>query len=191
MLLRKRTSRQAVRAIKPQRRHRIGIKAEMSSPSPRDEIVDALYRAVLGLDLNDLSLFTSAFSPDASTTFSMTFPNGQNVTHASVATIIQEIFEGIGPLDTTHFLTNVRVHGPTAGAGGARARVSSSALAQHFRPREGGNVSLEGRTNLMSGSLYDVELKEEDGLWRITNWAMRVIWLEGDMGVLSSGHSQQ
>ena len=146
-------------------------------------ITDALHRAVLALDTNDLPLWTSAFTTATPPSFTMF-----NTTHTGPA--VQDIFYKVNALDTTHFISNVRVSG-VAGGGGiedaevTRAKLTASAQAFHYRPGEGVDVAKTER--LVSGSLYELEVvREGDGVWRIERWEMRVVWLEGTMDVMGN-----
>ncbi|PWY90100.1 hypothetical protein BO70DRAFT_426487 [Aspergillus heteromorphus CBS 117.55] len=147
----------------------------LSSLPQREAIVDALYRCVLAFDTADLPLLESAFYPDA--TFDM---NGAVM--AGVPAIRTGCYDKVSKLDTTHFLSNVRVN---LVEGENKAKVTASALAQHYRPGQGNEP---GATRLMSGSLYfvDVEKDESDGgLWKVRSWKMKLVWTEGDWGVMT------
>lgn len=157
----------------------------LTSLTSREAVADALYRAVTGLDANDLSLFESAFELQDC----MFDLNG------TVSTGIQEIrdnvFSAVGPLDTTHFISNVRVS-LTEGEGKKegeeeKAYMTAYALAQHYRTGEGIDLKAE-RGHLMSGSMYFLDLVKSEGnegLWRIKKWGMKIVWLDGDMGVVT------
>ena len=70
--------------------------------------------------------------------------------------------------------------------GAKDARLTSYAQAQHFRAGEGMDTS---SPNLMSGSIYSIELvhDEQDGLWKVVKWAMKIIWSQGDMSIVTGG----
>lgn len=136
--------------------------------SPNEAIIDALYRAVLGLDTNNSELFNSAFFEDAS--FSV---NGETL--QGRASLNDGMFARIAPLNTTHFITNVRVN---AHDGGSKASLTASSLAQHFRPGEG----YQGEQNRLTGALYYLELEKDegDGLWKSKNFKMQTAWAQGE-----------
>lgn len=136
---------------------------------------DALLRAVLAIDTNDLELFKSAVSDPETIIFEM---NG-NATNGLDA-IIKGMFNTVGPLDTTHFLTNNRIVEESA----TTATITCSALAQHYRPGEG---FVTGSDRLLSGSLYRVEIAKDqkDNLWKIRKWSMKLIWVEGDQSIVT------
>jgi hypothetical protein len=148
----------------------------LPSLTTRDAITDAIYRVVIGLDINDSALFDSAFVPGKDTSFDL------NGTVSSGPDAIREnIFVPIGPLDTTHFISNVRVE---LKDGAETAYVTASALAQHYRVGEG---LVPDAKRLLSGSLYFVDVVKDgsDGLWRTKTFKMKIVWMEGDISILS------
>jgi hypothetical protein len=61
-----------------------------------------LHRSVIAFDINDEKMLASSLTLDA--TFSM-----MGVTHDGYDAIKTNILDNVGPLDTTHFISNVRV----------------------------------------------------------------------------------
>lgn len=149
--------------------------SSLPSLSLREAITDAAYRCVLGLDTADVALFDSAFHQDA------TFELNGNVMDG-LAAIHSNCYDSISKLDTTHFLSNIRVN--MVDNSETKATVTASALAQHYRSGQGNKPDT---SHLMSGSLYfmDVDKDAKDGLWKIKSWKMKLIWTEGDWGVMS------
>ncbi|PYH48910.1 nuclear transport factor 2 family protein [Aspergillus saccharolyticus JOP 1030-1] len=142
----------------------------------REAIVDAVYRFVLSFDTADLALFESAFYPDAVFELKDKVMNG-------IPAIRAGCYDNVSKLDTTHFVTNVRVNLPDSSE--TKASVTASALAQHYRTGQGNEP---GATRLTSGSLYFVEVEKDDGsdgLWKIRRFKMKIVWTEGDWGVLT------
>ena len=146
----------------------------LPSLSPREAITDAAYRGVLGLDTDDKALFDSAFTKDANFDLNGNVMSGLDAIHTGC-------FDSISKLDTTHFLSNVRVNVPD---GSSKATMTCSALAQHYRRGQGTAVNA---TRFLTGALYSFDMVEdrEHGLWKIQNWSMKLTWTEGDMGVLT------
>ncbi|PSR83724.1 hypothetical protein BD289DRAFT_435482 [Coniella lustricola] len=143
--------------------------------APREAIVDALYRCVNGLDSKDQTLFESAFTNDA------TFDLNGNVMEGLPA-ISTCIYDMIAKMDTTHFVTNVRVHIESE----TKASVTATALAQHYH---GGQGLEPDAANFLAGSLYwgDLVKDESDGgLWKCTSWRMKTSWGIGDRGVFAN-----
>lgn len=140
----------------------------------REAITDALYRGVLGFDTADATLFDSAFTPDASFDINGDIMQGLDTIHA-------KCYDPISKLDTTHFVTNVRVH---VLDGGAKASMTASALSQHFLPDQG---MVPAAARLLAGGLYNLDLikDETDGLWKITHWKLKSTWAEGDWAVFT------
>ncbi|OJK02179.1 hypothetical protein ASPACDRAFT_40998 [Aspergillus aculeatus ATCC 16872] len=149
----------------------------------REAIVDPLYRAVLSYDDNNLSLFESAFFEDAVFDFNGRVMEGR-------AAIKAGSWDPVAPLDTTHFLSNVRIN--LSSEDSVTATVTASALAQHFRAGQGNQPDT---TRLTSGALYSVDVARDfagvngdgggSGVWRIKRWRMRLVWTEGDWGVMT------
>lgn len=153
----------------------------LTSPPPATStaITDALYRAVLAIDTNDTALFDSAFTTSQPPAFTMF-----GTTHTGLDDIKTNVYNGVAKLDTTHYLSNVRVN-MVDGEDGKEAKVTASAQAYHYRTGEGVDTGKTDR--LVSGSLYEVDIVREEGNkgWRVKSWAMKVIWLEGDMAVIT------
>jgi hypothetical protein len=151
------------------------LPASLSPPlSTREAIADALYRSVAGLDTPDPALFESAHTQDA--TFEI---NGRVID--GMKDIIAQIYDPTARLDTTHFITNVRIHVADAAS---EAKMSASGLAQHYRPGTGREA---GATRYMTGSSYFIDLvkDDKDGLWKIKKFQMKATWSEGDRGVIT------
>ncbi|KAL7916786.1 hypothetical protein GGI35DRAFT_49365 [Trichoderma velutinum] len=142
--------------------------------SEREAIVDAINRCVLGLDSADSALFRSAFTENAVADLNGTIMDGQDA-------IYSQLYELIAKLDTTHFITNMRINVTDSGS---KASAMCSALAQHYR----GGMGLEaGATYLLVGSLYwlDLARDDKDGLWKIETWRLKPTWHQGDWGVMT------
>ncbi|KAL2836898.1 hypothetical protein BJX68DRAFT_274314 [Aspergillus pseudodeflectus] len=151
------------------------------TPTVREAVTDAITRFLVGLDTSDKSLFESAFTPTA------TLSTNGNVFQGLPA-IITGCYDLIGKLDTTHFLTNVRIN-VEEGEGGKRARVTASVLSQHYRPGEGLRGAGNGKDALVMGSLYWVEVvrDEEEGegeFWRVQHLTLQSMWADGEWWIL-------
>ncbi|GAB7357356.1 hypothetical protein MBLNU459_g8303t2 [Dothideomycetes sp. NU459] len=150
------------------------LPAVLSPPlSDREAIADAIYRCVLGFDTGDSALFSSAFIENASMTV-----NGR--TSTGLPSIRTDWFDLIAKLDTTHYITNVRINITAPG----KASLTASALAQHYRGQKG----LEpDQTRLLGGGLYRAEVVRDEaaGLWKIESIDMKSVWAEGDWGVVT------
>ncbi|KAK9234744.1 hypothetical protein V1525DRAFT_412084 [Lipomyces kononenkoae] len=143
----------------------------LPSLSVREYVIDALYRCVIGLDTANKDLFDSSLTQDAVLDINGRVLNGLDAIHAGCYNILAK-------LDTTHFITNVRV---SVKDGESTASLTASALAQHYRQGQGLESGAEG---LLTGVLYYVDLvKDTDGLWKATNSKMRTTWFEGDRAI--------
>lgn len=140
----------------------------------RDAIADALYRLVLGLDTNNKELFDSAFTQTASFTINERVSEGLPAIHT-------DCFDRISKMDTTHFLTNIRIN---IADSGTKATATASALAQHY---PGGKGLAPNQARLLAGSLYYVDLVKDDAsdLWKVQDFKMEVSWKEGDSAVMT------
>ncbi|KAI1263693.1 hypothetical protein F5Y18DRAFT_124638 [Xylariaceae sp. FL1019] len=151
------------------------LPAELSPPlSPREAIADALYRCFAGLDTPDLSLWESSCTQDAECII-----DGRKI--IGMQAINAEVYEPTSRLDTTHFVTNLRIH---IEENGTEARLAASTLAQRYRSGTGREA---GSTRLLAGGPYFVHLVKdaEGGLWRIKTFEMSPRWTEGDIAVLA------
>ncbi|KAK1059674.1 hypothetical protein LTR33_013094 [Friedmanniomyces endolithicus] len=152
------------------------------SPSPantRDSIIDAVYRGTLAFDTGDATLLESAMTDDA------VLETG-GTTFEGMETIRTKLFGRIAKLDTTHFVTNMRVGFKE---GEAAASVTAGFLAQHYREGQG---VVPDATRYLVGGVYFIELVKDgkdgkDGLWKAKHWRVKPTWSEGDRGVMS-GH---
>ncbi|KAH9892380.1 hypothetical protein F4778DRAFT_784741 [Xylariomycetidae sp. FL2044] len=143
--------------------------------SPREAIADTMYRCFAGLDTPDPALWESAFTPDAVCIVDDRAVEG-------LGNINAQIYEPTARLDTTHFMTNMRIH---IHENGTEATLSASALAQHYRPGTGRQLDAP---RLLAGGPYIIQLIRDDaggGLWKIKRFQMGPRWTEGDLTVMT------
>jgi SnoaL-like domain len=147
----------------------------LTNLSPREATTDALYRAIIGFDRNDISSFNSAFTEDVT----MEIRPGNRVIKG-LSTIRAQSLDQVGPMDTMHMISNVRVD---VKPGADCASLTAYALAQHCPPGRG--KELDGPKYLSAGE-YSVDLvkDEGDGLWKIKKWVLDTIWRQGDASVM-------
>ncbi|KAH8912744.1 hypothetical protein BR93DRAFT_922707 [Coniochaeta sp. PMI_546] len=141
----------------------------------REAIPDALYRSIIGLDTNDQNIFESAWHKDATFVYDE-FPPAQGLD-----AILGSTFQYVGAgLDTTHFVSNVRVD---VKDGADTATMTAHALAQHYRKDEGRNPKAP---RYMTGNMYLIDLAKDntEGLWKMTRLEIKVIWREGDASIV-------
>jgi hypothetical protein len=62
--------------------------------------------------------------------------------------------------------------------------MTAYAQAQHYRKGEG--IQTDAK-NLLSGSMYFLDLVKEGELWKIKKWDMKLTWLQGDASIVMGG----
>lgn len=146
----------------------------LSSLSVRESIVDALHRALLGFDINDYSLFQSAFLDDDGAVE----VGGKTIQGTDA--LRTQLYDLVAKLDTTHMLSNVRVNVKEE-----RDEASLSALSLSTHAPLGRGNEADG-PKYTGGVLYLVDLAKDprDGEWRIRKWTMKGIWGQGDRDVM-------
>lgn len=152
----------------------------------REAVADALYRCVMAFDTTDTALFDSSFMPDGVFEVNERAMEGLPAIHATGLALVFK-------LDTTHLVTNVRVHmrTGTTKAGAAEeneASLTAAVLVQHFA---GGKGMEPDQKSLMSGSLYRAELtRDMDGLWKFRHLQIKSTWVQGDYSVIGDNFSE-
>ncbi|TVY42688.1 hypothetical protein LOCC1_G006957 [Lachnellula occidentalis] len=154
----------------------------------REAVIDALYRCVTAFDSADTALFDSSFMPDGVLEINGRAMQGLPEIHTTGLALVFSV-------DTTHLVSNMRVHLKTgstqAGAaeGGNEASLTATVLAQHIA---GGKGMEPGQNSLMSGSLYRAELiRDMDGLWKFKHLQIKATWVQGDYSVIGGNFSEQ
>jgi len=148
----------------------------LSSLTPREAITDALHRCFIGIDRNDVAIFESAFAGEDITLSHSSTPQP----FTSLSALKAGIFARFGPLETTHMLSNVRIDYQD---GAHTANMKAYALCQHAPPGQGKQPDGPKYT---TGVDYNVDVVrgEEDGLWKIHNAVLEVVWTQGDHSVM-------
>lgn len=145
----------------------------LTSLTEREAITDALYRALLAFDNNDVSMFNSAFSEDVIVEYRGSDINGRDA-------IRTQFLDVVGTMDTTHTISNVRVN---VKDGASTASLTAYAQAQHCPAGKGGEPD-SPKYLVASTYFVDLEKVESEGLWKIKKWAAKVIWRQGDSSVM-------
>jgi SnoaL-like domain len=149
----------------------------LTSLTPREAITDAVYRAVISFDSNDVSLFNSAFIGED---VSMEVHGSDKRVVQGLSNIRTQVLAQVGPMDTSHIISNVRVD---VKDGADTASLTCYALAQHCPPGRG--MELNGPKYLGAGEYWaDLLRDESDGLWKIKKLVIRVLWAQGDYSVM-------
>jgi hypothetical protein len=115
--------------------------------SDREAVADAIYRAVVAFDTDDLNLLKSSVTSDIVFDLNGTIMDGFDAMHT-------QCFASVSKMGTTHLTSNLRVNVPD---GASKAEVTCSVVAQHYR---GGEGMKPGAVPLLAGSLYWVELSK-------------------------------
>ncbi|TGJ81085.1 hypothetical protein E0Z10_g7684 [Xylaria hypoxylon] len=154
------------------------LPAALPGLTDRESIADVLYRAVLAFDHGDDALLRSAVTDDVTAEMPGSPPT------SGISALKTAVFDRVAfDLDTTHFLSNIRV---SVESGASMAQVSCSALAQHVRKGKGFEP---GPHRFTSGGMYlcDVVKDEPSGVWKIKTWKANIVWVDGDLAVMT-GH---
>lgn len=140
----------------------------------REAIADAFYRLMSALDENDVAVFDSAMMSDITQDF-----NGQ--TRHGIEAVRAHALGVVGPLDSTHFVTNIRIDVENDAA--ETATLTGNTLALHYPSGSGRSQS---NRRLVGGSRHKIEMTkdEREGLWRFQTWTIRTVWFEGDYSVM-------
>ncbi|CAI6094243.1 hypothetical protein V2G26_004698 [Clonostachys chloroleuca] len=152
------------------------VAIHLESLTPREAIVDVLSRVAIACDLNDLELFNSVWAGEDA---SAEIHDGELKALPNLALIRKHIFEMVGPMDTTHNVSNVRVD---LKDGANTAFLTATSLAQHCPPGRGREP--DGPKFLVGGQ-YSLDLVKNDANeWKIKKFGLKVIWREGDPSVM-------
>lgn len=147
----------------------------LTSLTDREAITDALYRAAIAFDSNDVSLLNSAFvTPESAVIFDF---NGNLIN--GLDSIRKRVFDFVGPMDTTHMISNIRVD---LKDGASNANLTAYALAQHSP--QGKGIEPDGLKYLVAAEYFIDLLKDESGEWKIKKWAMKILWKQGDPSIM-------
>ncbi|PVH93451.1 hypothetical protein DM02DRAFT_676840 [Periconia macrospinosa] len=149
------------------------IPAKITGLSPREEVADALYRCLQGLDSNNRDLFETSMLKTEDFRFISTMFTIEGWTALTTR------FEIVFNLITTHITSNVRVEltGPDT------ASLTCQAVSYHVRPEDQFKVQ---ECSFTGYNLYDIDLvkDEADGLWKIKTWNIDVRRTTGDAAIV-------
>lgn len=146
----------------------------LTSLSPREAVIDAVYRFVAGIDDNNAELYESALLKGKDTCFIV----GETRIEGT-DTVDEYIYKNIFPLKTTHHITNFRVDLTDENT----AALACTAIAYHWRAVEAFEPDSKPYT---TGGLYFIDLVKDrsDGLWKIKKWTLKLNWAQGDRSVV-------
>lgn len=148
----------------------------LSSLTQREAVADALYRAAIGCDHHDTALFNSAWAGEDVV---MEIHDDKERVIPNLSLIRTHVLDKVGPMDTTHNISMVRVN---LEDGADTATVTATSMAQHCPPGQGRDPA---RPKYTVGGEYSVELvKDEAGVWKIKKLVLNVIWTTGDASLM-------
>jgi len=147
------------------------LPAHLTGLTDREAIADPLYRAVLAFDQSSESLLHSAVTEDLSAEMA-------GLSSQGIPDFKKKVYNRVSKLDTTHFLSNMRVNIESV----TTAKATCSAMAQHVRPGKGFEP---GPNKFTSGGLYACYLVMVGDLWKIKSWKANIVWVDGDRSVMS------
>jgi hypothetical protein len=146
----------------------------------RFEIADAMHRYAFGLDHGDGDSLASAFTEDCVLDFTtagqklglpFTVLNGRNQ-------VLEVLVPMIGPLDTSHTISNVQIE-----VSGDTATLHCYLMSQHFMPGEGPR---QGADHALLMNRYDADLVRDGLKWRIQRVTIDNVWAEGNPDVVTA-----
>lgn len=156
----------------------------MSQPFPHplpsltqhEAIADALYRAAIASDHHDTALFNSAWAGED---VSMEIHDANERVLQGLSLIRTTVLDRVGPMDTTHNISMVRVNYED---GADTASLTATSTAQHAASGTGRDPNGSKYT---VGGEYAVDLvRDEVGVWRIKNLVLNVVWTSGDASLM-------
>lgn len=149
----------------------------LPSLTPREAVADAMYRALIAFDRNDPSIFDSVFAEEDVT---LELNASERKSYTGLSAIRTGLFDRLGPMDTTHMVSNVRVD---VEDGADTAFLTAYTQGQHCPPGRG--RELDGPKYLACGETSLSLVRDgKDGLWKIKKWVTEVIWAQGDPSVM-------
>jgi hypothetical protein len=151
----------------------------------RYEITDALHRFAFGLDHGDADSLASTLTDDCVLDFR---PAGKKLgldfpRLASRQAIIDALIPLLGPLDTSHTVSNLQIE-----ISEDSATVYAYVMAQHFMPRQGPRP---GSENALLMNRYDGQLIRDGQKWRFRQIIIDNAWAQGNPEILNALATQR
>jgi SnoaL-like domain len=146
----------------------------------RYDIADALHRYAFGLDHGDADSLASAFTEDCVFDFR---PAGKKLgidfpKLTGRQAIVDALVPFLGPLDTSHAVTNLQIE-----ISDDSATLYAYVMSQHFMPRQG---SRRGSENALLMNRYDCELVRDGQKWRFKRVTIDNAWAQGNPEILNA-----
>lgn len=146
----------------------------------RFEIADALHRYAFGLDHGDADSLASALTEDCRFDFR---PAGRKLEIdfpllIGRDAILNGVLPLIGPLDTSHSVSNLQIE-----IVGDTATLYAYVLSQHFMPHEGSRPASEYALLM---NRYDCNLMRARDKWRFNRMTIDNAWALGNPEILNA-----
>lgn len=126
------------------------------------------------MQTNDAELYKSAWVNEISSF------DRNGLVYEGLDAIMENIFTPVSKLETQHMISNIRIE---LEDGAKTAHMVTYMLAQHYRPGEAMDPARKGLFG-MTTNLVDLVLDDEDGLWKMKRWVMKINWIEGDASIV-------
>lgn len=148
----------------------------------REAAIDAIHRFTQALDDNDTILLRSCITSDAMVDRSgLSAVIGQELPPTPGIELIEKFVLGtVGPLDTSHQVSNIRVK---LNEHGKAAEVTCCVIAEHYRLGDGKDPQKSVRLSVCSRYRADVVEDEKERLWKIKKVHLVALWSAGDLRV--------
>ena len=144
----------------------------LPSLSQHEAMADALYRAAIASDHHASALFNSAWAGEE---VSMEIHDDNERVFQGLSLIRTNVLDKVGPMDTTHNISMVRVNYQD---GADTASLTATSTAQHAPSGTGRDPN---GTKYTVGGEYSVDLIKDDArVWKIKKLVLNVIWTSGD-----------
>ena len=146
----------------------------------RFEIADTLHRYAFGLDHGDADSLGSTLTEDCRFDFTPAARKlGLDFSRLTGRdAILKAVLPLIGPLDTSHTVSNLQIE-----INGDSATLSAYVMSQHFMPREG---SRPGSEFALLMNRYDCELVRDGQKWRFRRMTIDNAWAQGNPEILNA-----
>jgi hypothetical protein len=144
-----------------------------------DAVLDAVQRYTQALDRYDGALLESALTEDATVDLSPAIARmgGEFPPLSPRAVILEQLLPAVGPLDTSHAISNPRIS-----LDGDTATLTCYALAEHYPPGQGSDPKVTRHALMMNR--YTADLVRDGGQWRIRTLVIENSWFRGDITLL-------
>ena len=146
----------------------------------RFEIADTLHRYAFGLDHGDADSLGSTLTEDCRFDFTPAARKlGLDFSRLTGRdAILKAVLPLIGPLDTSHTVSNLQIE-----ISGDSATLCAYVMSQHFMPREG---SRPGSEFALLMNRYDCELVRDGQKWRFRRMTIDNAWAQGNPEILNA-----